>query len=951
MTSRYGTKRHSICRVFNELTLYSWLALGYNGITLRACTSCLTHCVVNLPEDRMIGQTISHYKILERLGEGGMGVVYKAEDALLERTVALKFLPAELTRDPAAKPRFIREAKAASALDHPNICTIYDIDETEDNQLFIAMAYYEGEALRERISRGPLPLDDTADIAVQIALGLAAAHQKNIVHRDLKTANVFITSNGLVKILDFGLAKLSGVTQLTGPQTTLGTVSYMSPEQTRGGEVDRRSDVWSLGVVLYEMVTGQLPFKGEFSEALVYSILNEVPTPVTGLRSGIPLEFERIINKCLAKDPDKRYQHLDDLIVDIKGLSPSLLVEPGLEPAEPSRTIVRTRAKRTIGWPVAALAAAVGFVAGILLFPGGREEGTLPEPVRIHTLTVSGYDTDPSASPDGRIVAFGSNRDGSPRIWLKQLAGGGEEPLTKGPDMLPRFSPDGSTLLFIRDEGGVRSVYRQPLIGGQAYKLLEDASEAAWSPDAKRIAFVRPWGREGKRFASIGLADADGSGEQTIFQIQQNLASIRWSPDGRTIAAIANSVSGNNPDWRIVLLDVATGEPRYADPSGVGHPMFGLSWTVEGDLILAISGSLLGDQGDTSGRFVRFDLEKGTVTTLFWSQYLFPIQGLRIGDATVSDIVAPETMVFHQSRVRQGLREITLNDPSAAGSGRMLTYTEGRDRQPVYSHDGRRVMFSSNRSGNLDLWTIDPATKQLRQLTDDAAQDWDPCFSPDGGQIVWSSDRSGHLEIWIANADGSAARQLSNDGADAENPTFTSDGEWIVYWSSNQEKLGIWRIRPDGNDATLLVGGAFLVSDVSPNGRYAAYLFQEHDELRTFINVVEIETGKVLPFRITVPSPLGMGNIIFGRVRWLPDGSGLAYIGLDENNRSGVFAQDFIPGKDTSDTRRPLAGFSSDFVSESFGISPDGTRLTLATLELKNHLMLVDGVSGVRPPR
>jgi serine/threonine protein kinase len=899
----------------------------------------------------VIGQTVSHYKILEKLGQGGMGDVYRARDTALDRDVALKFLPSEMTRDSSAKPRFIREAQAASALDHPNICTIYEIDETDDSQLFIAMAHYEGETLRERVARGPLPLGDAADVAVQMALGLATAHQRDIVHRDLKTANVFITSSGLVKILDFGLAKLSGVTQLTRPQTAVGTVSYMSPEQGRGAEVDRRSDVWSLGVVFYEMVTGQLPFKGEFSEALVYSILNEVPTPVTGLRSGVPLELERIIDKCLAKNPDKRYQHLDDLIVDIDRLKPSLLIEPGLTPAEPSNTAVRTRAKQGFGWPAVAIAAVVGVLAGILLFPGTREEQTFPEPARIHTLTVSGYDSEPSASPDGRIVAFFSNRDGTPRIWLKQLVGGGEEPLTEGPDVLPMFSPDGSTLIFIRDEGRVRSVYRQSLLGGRAHKLVEDAAVATWSPDGERIAFIRTRSVEGRRSASIGLADARGGGEEIIFEGEQNIGSIRWSPDGKTIAAVGNTVTGNNPDWRILLLDVATGEPRYLDPSGVGHPMSGVTWTADGDLILAIAGTLLGDQGDTSSRFVRCDLETGAITALFWTQYLFPIQGLRGTEATVSDIVAPETIVFHQTFARQGLREVKLDDPGAPRHGRVLTRTEGRDRQPVYSRDGRHVLFSSSRSGNMDLWTIDPTTLQVLQVTDNAAQDWDPGFSPDGEQIVWSSDRSGHFEIWIANADGSAARQLSDDGADAENPTFTADGAWVVYWSSNPEKLGVWKIRPDGSDATLLAGGSFMQPDVSPDGQYAAYVVQELDKLRTFINVVEIETGEVLPFRIEVRVIAGAGNIIYGRMRWLPDGSGLAYVGLDENNRSGIYAQDFVPGEDKSNTRRQLAGFSPDFVSESFGISPDGTRLTLATLELTSRLMLADGVSGIQPPR
>lgn len=281
----------------------------------------------------------------------------------------------------------------------------------------------------------------------------------------------------------------------------------------------------------------------------------------------------------------------------------------------------------------------------------------------------------------------------------------------------------------------------------------------------------------------------------------------------------------------------------------------------------------------------------------------------------------------------------------------MLTRTEGRDRQPVYSRDGRYVVFSSTRSGNLDLWRIDLATKQTRQLTDDAAQDWDPGFSPDGRQIVWSSDRGGHLEIWIANADGSGARQLSNDGLDAENPTFTANGNWVVFWSANPEKLGVWKIRPDGSDATLLIEGPFLTPEVSPDGRYTAYISQELDKLRNTIHVVETETGTLVPFEIEVPTPIGAGSIIYGRMRWLPDGSGLAYVGLDENNRSGIYVQDFVPGEDTRGSRRPLAGFSHDYFSESFGISPDGKHLTLATLELTSRLALADGVSGVGPPR
>ena len=266
----------------------------------------------------MIGETISHYKILEKLGEGGMGVVYKAEDTKLDRFVALKFLPAHLTSSEDEKQRFIHEAKAASGLQHNNICTIHEIDETDQGRMFICMDYYDGETLNQKIERGPLKFEETLDIARQTAEGLAKAHEKEIVHRDLKPANVMLTQDGVVKVLDFGLAKLGSLTKLTKEGTTLGTAAYMSPEQARGKDVDRRTDIFSLGVLVYEMVTGQQPFKGEYEQAVTYSILHEEPEPITGLRTGIPVEVERIVNKCLQKEPSARYQAVNELLVDLR---------------------------------------------------------------------------------------------------------------------------------------------------------------------------------------------------------------------------------------------------------------------------------------------------------------------------------------------------------------------------------------------------------------------------------------------------------------------------------------------------------------------------------------------------------------------------------------------------------------------------------------------------------
>ena len=266
----------------------------------------------------LVGQTVSHYNILEHLGGGGMGVVYKARDLKLDRPVALKFLPPELTRDQEAKQRFIHEAKAASALQHNNICVVHDIDETDDGQMFISMEYLEGETLKKKIERGPLPIAESIGLGIQVARGLVKAHSAGMVHRDIKPANIMVTKEGEAKIVDFGLAKLAGQTKITRAGSTLGTVAYMSPEQARGDEVDPRSDIWSLGVVLYEMIAGQPPFKSDYEHALVYSILNDEPRPITPLRSDTPSRLEEIVRKALAKEQSARYQHAQEVEEDLR---------------------------------------------------------------------------------------------------------------------------------------------------------------------------------------------------------------------------------------------------------------------------------------------------------------------------------------------------------------------------------------------------------------------------------------------------------------------------------------------------------------------------------------------------------------------------------------------------------------------------------------------------------
>ena len=322
----------------------------------------------------MIGQTISHYQILEKLGEGGMGVVYKAHDEKLHRDVALKFLPPYLTSDSTERERFLHEARAAAILNHPNIATVHEIDE-HDGRLFLAMELIEGGTLRNLLGKEPMSVEKVLDVGIQVSEGLSAAHDKGIIHRDIKPENIMVTGKAHVKIMDFGLAKTVGVSTLTKTGATLGTVPYMSPEQARGEKVDHRSDIWSFGTVLYEMVTGQMPFKSQYNDAMVYMILNENPQPVTALRTGVPMELERIIAKCLQKKPSDRYQHMDDVIVDLRKVS----VDSVKTTSPPSR-IWRSPSRKWIA--IALTAAAIASV--IILYV------SVPNPTdgEIHSIAV-----------------------------------------------------------------------------------------------------------------------------------------------------------------------------------------------------------------------------------------------------------------------------------------------------------------------------------------------------------------------------------------------------------------------------------------------------------------------------------------------------------------------------------------------------------------------------------
>jgi len=373
----------------------------------------------------LIGKTISHYRILEKLGEGGMGVVYKAEDTRLKRTVALKFLPPDSTRDPDAKERFVHEAQAASALEHPNICNIHEIDETEDGQLFIVMSCYDGETVKAGLTRGPMPVEEAAGIALHVARGLAKAHGKGIAHRDIKPANVFVTSEGRTKILDFGLAKLAGQTRVTKAGSTVGTVAYMSPEQARGQEVGPGTDIWSLGVMLYEMLTGKVPFAGERAESVLYSVVHEEPIPAGDVRSDVPHELTAVVSRCLQKDPAKRYQSAEEMIAAL---------EPMVGGSRSGSSVLRIRSTTTVRSigdrrrGVALLAAAFAIaVATVFAMPASRSR-------------IIGWFT-PTALPRTKLVAVLplSNSDDAD---LQAFCDGMRSYLSLRLSQLEQFDPD-----------------------------------------------------------------------------------------------------------------------------------------------------------------------------------------------------------------------------------------------------------------------------------------------------------------------------------------------------------------------------------------------------------------------------------------------------------------------------------------------------------------------------
>jgi eukaryotic-like serine/threonine-protein kinase len=755
----------------------------------------------------IIGKQIGHYQVLSHIGRGGMGEVFLAQDTSLRRRVALKLLRIEFTRNEERLRRFQQEARAASALNHPNILTIHEIGQ-EGSLHFMATEYVEGETLRQHIVSAPMTLGQTLDLAVQVASALAAAHQAGIIHRDIKPENVMLRIDGYVKVLDFGLAKLAETKAVdsalptvpkveTEPGVVMGTISYMSPEQARGLAVDARTDIWSLGVMIYEMAAGRQPFEGETSSDVMASILQKEPVSLAHFRPEVPGELERIVRKALRKDKEERYQTVKDLLIDLRSLRKELELEAEMERSAPptSRAMsgqsaaATARSTSSAEYIVTGIkqhkrsAALIGVtivvVSAVVLYVLTRRNPSTKEAllqnVTFTKLTdQSGPEYFPSLSPDGKSFVYAAYGSGNWDIYLQRVSGKNTINLTKdssADDTQPAFSPDGERIAFRSErEGG--GIFEMGATGESVKRLTDFGNNPAWSPDGKEIAcadesIVEPYAvrNPGSRIWVVNVA----TGERRLVT-RENSVQPNWSPHGYRIAYMGRpGALGQRDIWTI---PAGGGEPVQVtnDPAMDWNPV----WTPDGKYLYFAS-----DRGGSMNLW-RVPIEEQT------GKVLGPPQAVTTPSPYSGHLSFSgdgRRMVYSHLISSANLQQVGFdpNKETATEQPAWLTQGSRRANTPDLSPDGEWLVFDSQGGPQEDLFVIRRDGTSLRQLTDDSYRDRQPRWSPDGKRIAFFSDRSGgKSEVWIINSDGSGLQQITYTSDVTNNHAWSPDGARLV---------------------------------------------------------------------------------------------------------------------------------------------------------------------------